>query len=76
MTKGVIAAWYAGKSVFVTGASGFMGKVLVEKLLYGCPELKTLYILLRDKRGRTAEQRIDDMWKLPVSIFRITFFIK
>lgn len=67
MSKGEIAKWYAGKSVFITGASGFMGKVLLEKLLFGCPELKNVYILIRAKRGRTPDQRVQDMWKLPVS---------
>ncbi|CAF87360.1 unnamed protein product, partial [Tetraodon nigroviridis] len=27
-----VAQFYAGKSVLITGATGFMGKVLVEKL--------------------------------------------
>lgn len=66
MSKGEIAKWYAGKSVFITGASGFMGKVLLEKLLFGCPELKNVYILIRAKRGRTPDQRVQDMWKLPM----------
>lgn len=58
--------WYKGRSVFITGATGFMGKVLLEKLLYSYPAIKTIYILIRSKRGRTPEQRIEDMWKLPV----------
>lgn len=58
--------WYTGRSVFVTGATGFMGKVLMEKLLYSYPTIKNVYILIRSKRGRTPEQRIEDMWKLPV----------
>lgn len=64
--EGDIAAWFKDKSVFITGASGFMGKVLVEKLLYQCPGIKNVYVLLRSKRGRTPDQRIQDMWKLPV----------
>lgn len=42
-----------------------MGKVLVEKLLYTC-DLDNLYILMRPKRGRTVEQRVEDIWKLPL----------
>lgn len=66
--------WYKGRSVFITGATGFMGKVLMEKLLYSYPDIKTIYILIRSKRGRTAEQRIDDMWKLPVITFLLELF--
>lgn len=58
--------WYRGRSVFITGATGFMGKVLIEKLLYSYTDIKNIYILIRSKRGRTPDQRIEDMWKLPV----------
>lgn len=58
--------WYKGRSVFITGATGFMGKVLIEKLLYSYPDIKNIYILIRSKRGRSTEERIEDMWKLPV----------
>lgn len=64
--KGKIAKWYDGRSIFITGASGFMGKVMLEKLLYTCDGIKYIYILLRGKRGRTPTQRIEDMWQLPL----------
>lgn len=46
-----IAKFYSGKSIFITGATGFMGKVLVEKLLRDCSQVKRIYILVRMKRG-------------------------
>lgn len=55
-----IGKWFAGKVVFVTGATGFMGKVLVEKLLRDCPDIETMYLLIRTKRGVDTEQRRDD----------------
>uniref|UniRef100_A0A3Q1K949 Fatty acyl-CoA reductase n=1 Tax=Anabas testudineus TaxID=64144 RepID=A0A3Q1K949_ANATE len=58
-----IAEYYAGKSVLITGATGFMGKVLVEKLLRSCPEVKALYILVRPKAGQSMQQRVSDMMK-------------
>ncbi|CAH1170050.1 unnamed protein product [Phaedon cochleariae] len=61
-----VSEWYKGRSVFITGGSGFMGKVMVEKLLYSCPDLKNIYLLLRTKRGKTPQQRIEDMFKLPM----------
>jgi fatty acyl-CoA reductase len=59
--------FYRGKTIFVTGGSGFMGKVLIEKLLYSCSDVKELIILMRPKRGKTAQQRVEDFSKLPVS---------
>ncbi|XP_045928246.1 fatty acyl-CoA reductase 1 isoform X3 [Micropterus dolomieu] len=56
-----IPEYYAGKSVLITGATGFMGKVLVEKLLRSCPEVKALYLLVRPKAGQSMQQRVSDM---------------
>ncbi|XP_078424236.1 fatty acyl-CoA reductase 1 isoform X1 [Cetorhinus maximus] len=58
-----IAAYYAGKNVLITGATGFMGKVLVEKLLRSCPEVKAIYILVRPKAGQSMQERVTDMMK-------------
>lgn len=54
---------YAGRSLFITGATGFMGKVLVEKLLRDCGDVKSIYLLIRTKKGIDAAQRRDDYLK-------------
>uniref|UniRef100_A0A182FRU7 Fatty acyl-CoA reductase n=1 Tax=Anopheles albimanus TaxID=7167 RepID=A0A182FRU7_ANOAL len=64
--KTPVQAWYTGKTIFVTGGSGFMGKVLLEKLLYACSDLERIYVLMRPKRGKAPQTRIDDWLKLPV----------
>lgn len=66
-TLNSVQEFYKGKSIFVTGGSGFMGKVLIEKLLYSCSDLKEIIILMRPKRGKSAKQRVEDLSKLPVS---------
>ncbi|XP_045533620.1 putative fatty acyl-CoA reductase CG5065 isoform X2 [Pieris brassicae] len=58
--------WYRGRNVLVTGASGFMGKVLIEKLLYSIPDIGCVYALVRGKKGKSPETRIEEMWKLPL----------
>lgn len=63
-----VAEYYAGKNVLITGATGFMGKVLVEKLLRSCPEVKALYILVRPKAGQSMQQRVSDMMKCKVRV--------
>lgn len=65
--------WYKGRNVLVTGASGLMGKVLIEKLLYSIPDIGSVYALVRSKRGKTPESRIEEMWKLPVSILKLYY---
>lgn len=59
--------YYAGKSVLITGATGFMGKVLVEKLLRSCPEVKALYLLVRPKAGQSMQQRVSEMMTCKVT---------
>ncbi|XP_062402809.1 fatty acyl-CoA reductase 1 isoform X1 [Sardina pilchardus] len=56
-----IPQFYEGKSVLITGATGFMGKVLLEKLLRSCPGVKVVYVLVRSKAGQAPHVRIADM---------------
>ena len=56
-----IGEFYAGRSVFITGATGFMGKVLVEKLLRSCPQVKHLYLLMRPSKGKDADTRLQEL---------------
>jgi len=54
-----------GKTIFITGASGFMGKCLVEKLLYACSDLKEIIILMRAKRGKSGSERVAEFSDIP-----------
>lgn len=69
-----IQTFYKGKTILITGGTGLMGKVLIEKLLYSCSDLNKIYMLLRPKRGRSPEIRVDEMLKLPVSL-RFPYFL-
>jgi len=44
-----------------------MGKVLIEKLLYSFSDVKEIMILMRPKRGKSVQERVDGFSKLPVS---------
>ncbi|PZC71173.1 hypothetical protein B5X24_HaOG213943 [Helicoverpa armigera] len=61
-----VAEFYADKSVFVTGGTGFMGKVLVEKLLRSCPKIKKIYLLMRPKRGQDVASRLTELTQSPL----------
>lgn len=53
-----VPEFYTGKSVFVTGFSGYIGKTVVEKLLRKCSGIHKIYLLLRAKKNRTPEERL------------------
>ncbi|XP_049839722.1 putative fatty acyl-CoA reductase CG5065 [Schistocerca gregaria] len=63
--KRYVSGFFKGKSVFVTGATGFMGKVLIEKLLRCCPDIGNVYVLVREKRKNPYE-RIKDLTAIPL----------
>jgi hypothetical protein len=62
-----IVNFYDGESVFVTGGTGFVGKALIEKLLRSCPGLKTIFLLIRPKRGKDIQLRFQELLENPVS---------
>jgi len=52
--------------VLVTGSTGFLGKILTEKILRSCP-VKKIAILVRSKKGLNANERVADIYKQAVS---------
>lgn len=62
-----ISEWLSGKDVFITGATGFLGKVLLEKLLRSCSNIRTIYILIRAKKTKNPQERIKELINVPVS---------
>lgn len=68
-----IPEFFENLNVFITGGTGFMGKVLIEKLLRSCPGINKIYVLLRPKKGCNEQTRINEMFTIPVSNFNIIF---
>lgn len=73
MAEKGVSEWYSGRSVFITGGTGYMGKVLVEKLLRDCDNIKSIYILCRPKRGFSPAARIEQIRKLAVEYLNVIF---
>jgi len=63
---GIISQFYAGKCIFITGVTGFMGKVLLHKLLNSCPMLEKIYVLIRPKRDELPQVRLDKLYDGPL----------
>ncbi len=51
----------AGRHVFLTGGSGFLGKVWLSQVLTQLPELERIYVFLRPKALVPARQRFEKM---------------
>ncbi len=61
--------FYSEKAVFITGATGFMGKCLLEKILRSLPDVTQVMILVRPKRGKSMKERMDSLLKSKVRIY-------
>ncbi|XP_015586810.1 fatty acyl-CoA reductase wat [Cephus cinctus] len=53
--------FYAGQTIFITGGTGFLGKLLIDKLLRCCPGIKFIYLLVRPKKGKDVYQRVENL---------------
>lgn len=62
-----IAEFYAGKNIFITGGTGFLGTVLIEALLSATPKIGNIYLLIRDKYGSDTRERIKRLLSKQVS---------
>lgn len=54
-----ISEFYAGKYVLVTGTTGFVGKCVLEKILRDLPDVRIIFLLIRRKKGKTLEERVN-----------------
>lgn len=57
-SDGDVSKFYDGTVVLITGGTGFLGKVLVEKLLR-IFRVKKIYLLIRMKDNMNVEDRLD-----------------
>jgi NAD dependent epimerase/dehydratase family enzyme len=48
---------YEGKRILITGTTGFLGKVLLEKFLYSLGCVDKIYVLIRAKEGSNLLER-------------------
>ncbi|XP_067213848.1 putative fatty acyl-CoA reductase CG5065 [Linepithema humile] len=56
-----VAATLAGRRILLTGGTGFLGKVLIEKFLRCLPDIGHLYVLIRSKKGHDPKYRMQEI---------------
>ncbi|KAK6926604.1 Fatty acyl-coenzyme A reductase, NAD-binding domain [Dillenia turbinata] len=60
MELGSIVQFLDNKTILVTGATGFLAKILAEKILRTQPNIKKLFLLLRAGDAKSAAQRLQN----------------
>lgn len=66
MKPSTITEYFEGQSIFITGGTGTLGKVLIEKLLRCCPGVARIFVLIREKKNVTIKERWDKITELAV----------
>ncbi|XP_025194170.1 fatty acyl-CoA reductase wat-like [Melanaphis sacchari] len=61
-----IQSFYDGMTVLLTGATGFLGNLILEKLIRTCSGVKRIYVLIREKKGKTTEERFKELFNDPL----------
>ncbi|KAJ8915207.1 hypothetical protein NQ315_015430 [Exocentrus adspersus] len=57
--------FYKDKNVLLTGGTGFLGKIITEKLLRCC-QVGGIYLIVRAKKGLGPEERLKGLFEEPV----------
>ncbi|KAJ3618770.1 hypothetical protein MTP99_005583 [Tenebrio molitor] len=58
-----IGEFYKDLTIFLTGGTGFLGKILIEKLLRRCWDLNKIYVLVRPKKDKSAKERLEELFE-------------
>jgi alcohol-forming fatty acyl-CoA reductase len=54
----MITNFYKDKTILITGCTGFVGKVVLEKFIRCIPDFKRIYVLVRPKKGKNPQDRL------------------
>lgn len=46
---------FKGKNFFITGGTGYLGKITIDKLLRSYPDIGKIYVMVRAKGNLTAK---------------------
>lgn len=69
-----VVEFYHNKNVFITGGTGFLGSCLIDKLLR-CTDVNNIYLLIRPKKGKNINERLEELTKNSVIIIVILFIL-
>ena len=55
----MLTDYFSGKSILLTGATGFLGKVILEKILRTFPNINCIYLSIKCNGSNSEDQAYD-----------------
>ena len=53
----MIESFYRGKNILITGCTGFLGKVVLERILSTLSVIGKVFVIIRNKKGNSIDER-------------------
>ncbi|XKL66904.1 hypothetical protein PGB90_010324 [Kerria lacca] len=57
-----IISFFDDSTIFLTGVTGFLGQVLLSKLLTSCSGIRKIFILIREKKNKGINERFKEIF--------------
>ena len=67
MTLSQVQEFYKNQTVFITGSTGLLGKLVLRKLLTTC-DPKKIYLLIRQHKGKSVAERLETLLDSAVTL--------
>jgi len=61
-----ISAWLKNQTIFITGVTGFLGKVMLWKMLKEAGDGVKIYAMVRPSKDSSPQKRLDDLWSAKI----------
>ena len=54
-----IKEFFKDKTIFLTGTTGFVGKVVLEKFIRSLSDFRRIYVMVRPKKSIPVQERLE-----------------
>ena len=46
-----VKSFYSGNNILISGCTGYLAKIILEKIIRTCSDFKKIYVLMRVRQG-------------------------
>jgi alcohol-forming fatty acyl-CoA reductase len=50
-----VQSYYKDKNILITGCTGFLAKIVLEKIIRSCSDFGKIYVMMRTKKTKPLE---------------------